>query len=75
MRKHDNQLKLTIDYELLRAKIKRIVPRTVRQDYQMAPIQVSILENIGDSKVVKDFFTVEIRQPRFEIVTTAEQKN
>ena len=41
----------------------------IRDDYFEAPLDLNLIENIGDIEVIKDSFRAMIRMPRFEILT------
>ena len=68
-------LKLYLDSDQLREKIKSTTPRVIREDYYSAPLRVNLLEIIEDHNMIKDSFNVEIRLPRLEIVTTSQDTN
>ena len=76
LRKDENKMiKLRIDQDKLREITYKTMPRVIRDDYFQAPLKVSIKEKIGGHDFIKDQFSVEIRMPRFEIITSAQDAN
>ena len=62
-------IKLRIDQHMLRENTYKTTANIIRDDYFEAPLDLNLIENIGDIEVVKDSFRAVIRMPRFEILT------
>lgn len=75
LKRINNQMKLYLDQDLLREKIHKTVPRVIREDYFSAPLQINFIETVEGHQMIKDSFNLEIRLPRLEIVTTAQEVN
>ena len=54
---------------MLRENTYKTTANIIRDDYFEAPLDLNLIENIGDIEVVKDSFRAIIRMPRFEILT------
>lgn len=51
------------------------MPRVIRDDFFSAPLRINLVEQIGGHDLIKEQFNVEIRMPRFEIITTTQDVN
>ena len=67
--REDGKVKIKIDIEQVRAAAKRCRPRSHRDEYHFANLNVKVLSIIQEQELERDDFTVQIRMPCIEVLS------
>lgn len=71
----NNKLKLRIDQDRLRDNTYSVQPRNIRDDYFDAPLRVNFVDMVEGHTLIKETFSLEVRMPKIEIITTTKEVN
>ena len=67
--RENNKVKLKLDIDRVRIALKKCKPRSCRDEYHFANLNVKVFSIIQEQELERDTFTIQIRMPCIEVLS------